>query len=217
MTDRTAEGRSAHEFLAGLEDPISTLARAHGIVDASVPTRPGDTVDRFVRLVQTIVGQSISLTSAAAIFARLVALLGGQITAAALAATDDEALRQIGLSYAKARALRELARAVSTRALDLDELDTLSDDEAQARLVSLRGVGPWSAELFLMRTMQRPDVFAAGDVGLRHGIRLLDGLDAMPSIKEAAQRALAWRPYRSYAAKYLWISYDLAVLRPRST
>ena len=87
----------------------------------------------------------------------------------------------------------------------------MSDGDAEARLVSLRGIGPWSAQMFLLRSMGRPDVFPAADIGLRRGIEMLDGLDHLPTIAEATARAERWRPYRSYAAKYLWMSYALAV------
>ena len=83
----------------------------------------------------------------------------------------------------------------------------MSDEDVQARLVALRGIGEWSAQMFLLRSMRRPDVFPAGDLGLRRGIESLDGRTAMPSIREAAARAQAWKPFRSYAAKYVWLHY----------
>jgi DNA-3-methyladenine glycosylase II len=211
MTEGRAEQQAAQAFLAGLNDPIAQLARDHGVVQAWLPTHHVSTQDRFGRLVLTIVGQSISVKAATAIYTRLDDLLDHDITPARLAAAGEDTLRRIGLSYAKARAMRELALKVEDAEFDLGELDVLPDDQVQARLVSLRGIGPWSAQMFLLRTLERPDIFPAADVGLRHAIRLLDGLDEIPKIKPAEQRALAWRPWRSYAAKYLWISYDLAV------
>jgi len=86
----------------------------------------------------------------------------------------------------------------------------MSDEQAEARLVALRGIGAWSAQMFLLRALGRPDVFPAGDLGLRRGIESLYALREMPSIPEASERALAWRPYRSYAAKYLWLHYAAA-------
>lgn len=204
------EATAAREYLTSLDDPIAGLAEAHGEVDALLPVREPHE-DRFARLAFMVVGQSISVKSATAIFGRLTGLFDGDLPPERLAVSDPEQLRAIGLSYAKARALHELAASVVDHGLDLQSLDALSDDAAEARLVSLRGIGPWTAQLFLLWTLGRADVFPAADVGLRHGIKLLDGLDTPPSTKEAEARALAWRPYRSYAAKYLWISYDLAV------
>jgi DNA-3-methyladenine glycosylase II len=204
------EATAAREYLTSLDDPIAGLAEAHGEVDALLPVREPHE-DRFARLAFMVVGQSISVKSATAIFGRLTGLFDGGLPPERLAVSDPEELRAVGLSHAKARALRELAANVVDHGLDLESLDVLSDEEAEARLVSLRGIGPWTAQLFLLWTLGRADVFPAADVGLRHGIKLLDSLDAVPSTKDAEARALAWRPYRSYAAKYLWINYELAV------
>jgi 3-methyladenine DNA glycosylase/8-oxoguanine DNA glycosylase len=86
----------------------------------------------------------------------------------------------------------------------LESLHQLDDTEAQATLVSLRGIGPWSAQMFLLHELKRPDVFPAGDIGLRTAVARLDGLDNTPAVKRAADRAMIWSPYRSYAAAYLW-------------
>ena len=96
---------------------------------------------------------------------------------------------------------------MSLAGFTFDELEQMTDTEAEARLITLRGVGPWSAQMFLLRSLGRPDVFPAGDLGLRRGIERLDALPAIPTVREAAERALAWQPYRSYAAKYLWLSW----------
>lgn len=201
----------AQQFLAGLDDPIAALAHDHGHVEAGLPSHGVVLGDHLGRLTLSIVGQQISVKAALAIFGRLSELLGGTIDAEALAASDEDELRAVGLSRAKARAVRELGIQVSTGQFDFAELEALSDEEAGARLESLRGVGPWSAQMFLLRSLGRPDVFPAGDIGLRRGIEMLDGLDHLPTIAEAGQRAERWRPYRSYAAKYLWMSYALAV------
>jgi DNA-3-methyladenine glycosylase II len=174
---------------------------------------PADLPDPLSALALTVVGQLISRQAARAIFARLVDLLGGSIDAERLAASSDATLRSIGLSYAKARALRELAQAVVSGELDFETLAALSDDQVLARLVGLRGVGPWSAQVFMLRQLHRPDVFPAGDIGLRHAIAMLDDLPVTPTVLEAEARALAWQPYRSYAAGYLWRSYADGVTR----
>lgn len=168
---------------------------------------PVDLPDPLSALTLHVVGQQISRFAAIAIFGRLRDLLGGAIDADRLATTDADALRAVGLSYAKARALRELAEQVRTGILDFAALDALPDAQAQARLTELRGVGPWSAQVFMLRDLHRPDVFPAGDIALRKSLATLDGLPATPSISAVEHRALAWRPYRSYAAAYLWRAY----------
>jgi DNA-3-methyladenine glycosylase II len=154
-----------------------------------------------------MVGQVISVRAAIEVYGRLAEQLGGTVTAEALAQADEAELRTVGLTAAKARALHELGIEIATGAFSFAELERLEDAEAEARLVALRGVGPWSAQMFLLRSLGRPDVFPAGDLGLRRGIQLLDARPGLPSIPDAAQRALPWRPYRSYAAKYLWLHY----------
>ncbi len=199
----------AHAFLISLDDPIAQLARDHGQIDFTLPSHGLVLDDHLSRLTLSILGQMISVTAAVAIFRRLQTLLGGPITAAGLAQAEDADLLGVGLSRAKSRAVRELGAEIMSGRFSLQQLETLSDDEAQRRLVALRGIGPWSAQMFLLRSLGRPDVFPAGDLGLRRGIELLDGLPDLPPIPAAAERALAWRPYRSSAAKYLWIHYNL--------
>jgi DNA-3-methyladenine glycosylase II len=208
---RAKQTREAQQFLAGLDDPIARLAHDHGLVEAALPSHGVVLSDHLARLTLSIVGQQISVKAALAIFGRLTELLGGSFDAQAMAAADEDALRAVGLSRAKARAVHELGIQVATGQFDFAELEALSDEDAEARLVSLRGIGPWSAQMFLLRSMGRPDVFPAADIGLRRGIERLDGLDHLPTIADAAARAQRWRPYRSYAAKYLWMSYALAV------
>lgn len=204
------QAEAAQAFLAALDDPLARLAREHGAVDFSLPSHGVVLRDPLERLTLGIVGQLISVRAALAIFARLQQSLGGRVEAAALAAADETALRSVGLSGAKARAVQALGAEVASGRLDFDELATLSDEQVDAKLVALRGIGTWSAQMFLLRSMGRPDVFPAGDLGLRRGIESLYALREMPSIPEAAARAVAWSPYRSYAAKYLWLHYAAA-------
>ena len=204
------EADTAQAFLAALDDPIARLSREHGTVDFTVPSHGLVLPDHLERLALGIVGQLISVRAALVIFGRLRELLGGSIGAAALARCDEASLRAVGLSGAKARALLALGSEVASGRLDFGRLASMSDEQAEARLVALRGVGAWSAQMFLLRSMGRPDVFPAGDLGLRRAVESLYALREMPSIPEAAERALAWRPYRSYAAKYLWLHYAAA-------
>ena len=204
------EAEAARAFLAALDDPLARLAREHGAVDFSLPSHGVVLRDPLERLTLGIVGQLISVRAALAIFGRLQQSLGGHIDAAALAAADETALRSVGLSRAKARAVQALGSEVASGRLNFEALATMDDDQVEARLVALPGIGTWSAQMFLLRSMGRPDVFPAGDLGLRRGIESLYALHEMPSIADAAARALAWSPYRSYAAKYLWLHYAAA-------
>jgi DNA-3-methyladenine glycosylase II len=210
MPKISATSQTAYEFLGALDDPIAVLARDHGPVDFSLPSYATAPPDHLGRLTLTIVAQLISVKVALVIFSRLSAMLGGSIHAEGLAHASAADLRAIGLSQAKTRAVQELGIEVVSGRFSFAQLDAMTDDEAQARLVALRGIGPWSAQMFLLRSMQRPDVFPAGDLGLRRGIELIDTLTEMPTIPEAGRRALVWRPYRSYAAKYLWLHYGAA-------
>jgi DNA-3-methyladenine glycosylase II len=217
MPKPSARNHVAFEFLGALDDPIAIVARAHGPVDFSLPSYETAPPDHLGRLTLTIVAQLISVKVALVIFGRLNAMLGGSIKAEGLAQASSADLRAIGLSQAKARAVQELGIELVSGRFSFGQLDTMTDDEAQARLVALRGIGPWSAQMFLLRSMQRPDVFPAGDLGLRRGIESIDELTEMPSVPEAAERALGWRPYRSYAAKYLWLHYGSAPPTSTST
>jgi DNA-3-methyladenine glycosylase II len=210
IDSQPADAAAAQAFRAVLDDPLARLAREHGAVDFMLSSHGLVLHDPLERLTLGIVGQLISVKAALAIFGRLQQSLGGRIDATMLADTDEAALRLVGLSGAKARAVRELGVEVASGRLSFDEVAAMSDEQVEARLVALRGIGTWSAQMFLLRSLGRPDVFPAGDLGLRRGIESLYALREMPSIPEAAERALAWRPYRSYAAKYLWLHYAAA-------
>jgi DNA-3-methyladenine glycosylase II len=168
-------------------------------------------LDPFRALARGIVGQQIAGRAAEAIFGRLEALIGDRDPAEAIAAASDEDLRAVGLSGAKAASVRDLAARTLDRRLQLDRIDELSDDEAQAQLTAVRGIGPWTAEIFLLAQLGRPDILPAGDLGVRHAVRDAYGLDHVPSEKEVRAIAEAWRPNRSLATGYLYAS-----LRPRA-
>lgn len=179
------------------------LARAH---DATPPFawrhRPGG----FAGLFWMIVGQQVSTASAAAIWARVEAGLG-EVTPEAVLARDLDQLKAFGLSTPKAKYAHEIALAQADGRIDYAHLERLSDTEAIARLTAIKGVGLWTAEVFLMFCEGRTDIFPGGDIALQEAIRWLDGLDARPDAKAAAARAEAWRPHRSVAAHLLWAWY----------
>jgi DNA-3-methyladenine glycosylase II len=165
----------------------------------------------FRDIVWTIIGQQLSGKAADAIFARFKTLFAdGVITPAAILALAEEDLRAAGLSGAKARAIRALAQSVSEGALDVAALPSLDDSAIITALTQVKGIGPWTAEMLLMFSLGRPDVFSRGDLGLRKGIMRLYGLRTFPSEKRLAAITSNWSPYRTYAARILWRVADEA-------
>jgi DNA-3-methyladenine glycosylase II len=158
----------------------------------------------FEALVRAIAGQQISTSAAAAIYGRLVTLAGDPLTPAGVLVHSPDELRAVGLSGRKVVYLRDLAERAADGRLELDRLDELADDEVRTQLVAVAGIGQWSADMFLLFQLHRPDVFPAGDLGLRKAVQLLDGLDHTPTERNAAARAERWRPYRSLATRYLF-------------
>lgn len=159
--------------------------------------------DGFEALLSAIVSQQVSTASANAIWARLQA--AGLTGRAAMAAADDEALRAAGLSRQKAR----YGRALAQSAVDFEALRALPDAGVVAALVSVPGIGIWTAEIYAMFALGRADVFAPGDLALQEGARMLFGLPARPSEKGLRQLAGAWSPWRAVAARALWAYYHV--------
>jgi DNA-3-methyladenine glycosylase II len=174
----------------------------------------------FEGLFRMIVEQQVSVAAAAAIWGRVAIGLEGAITPEAVLARDVETLRAYGLSMQKASYGREIALAHQDGRIDFDHLERLSDDEAIARLVAIKGVGRWTAETFLMFCEGRMDVFPGGDIALQEAIRWADGSALRPREREAVARAEIWRPHRSVAAHLLWGWYgavkrgDVALKEP---
>ena len=162
--------------------------------------------DHLTALVGAIVCQQLSTKAAATIFGRFVALFpDGQIpNAAAIHALRDEQLRAVGLSGQKVGYLRDLCTRIGDQRLQLDELEGLGDEQVVERLVSVKGFGPWTAEMFLMFRLHRPDVLPVGDLGIVTAIQRLYKLRKRPDAKRILKIGEAWRPYRSVASWYLW-------------
>ncbi|KQS55332.1 DNA-3-methyladenine glycosylase [Brevundimonas sp. Leaf363] len=158
----------------------------------------------FEGLFRMIVEQQVSVVAAAAIWKRVVEGLDGAVAADAVLGKDIETLRGFGLSIQKARYGHEIARAQLEGGVDFDHLERLDDVEATAALVSIKGVGLWTAETFLMFCEGRTDVFPAGDIALQEALRWADRMEARPSTKATYARAEAWAPHRSVAAHLLW-------------
>jgi DNA-3-methyladenine glycosylase II len=164
--------------------------------------------DHLSALVGAIVSQQLSTKAAATIFGRFLALFpDGQIPdASAIAALEDTALRNVGLSSQKVGYLRDLCARIADRRLVLDELDALPDELVIERLTAVRGFGRWTAEMFLMFRLHRPDVLPVGDLGIVNAVRKMYGLRKPPDPERIRRIGEAWRPYRSVACWYLWQS-----------
>jgi DNA-3-methyladenine glycosylase II len=154
-------------------------------------------------LVEIIVSQQLSVKSADAIFARVLAGFP-TLDAAALAGASDEAFRACGLSGPKLRTLRAIGEAVVEGRLALDALAAMSPEDAEAHMVTVKGVGPWTAHIYLMFCLGHADAFSPGDLALQEAARLSHGLDRRPTQKELLALAEPWRPWRGVGARMLW-------------
>jgi DNA-3-methyladenine glycosylase II len=193
--------------LASADPVMADLIAAHGEIE-----RPSLGNDVYAALLRAIVGQQLSVRAAQAIYGRLLARFGGRPpTPAEVLADDPEELRiACGLSHAKVRYLRSLAEHVESGTLQLEHLSELDDDAATTELTAVKGIGTWSADMFLMFTLGRPDVLASGDLGIRQAVRRAYGLEAVPTVAEVEALGERWRPDRTLACLYLWASLDSA-------
>lgn len=194
----------------GRRDPVlARLAVVHGRPDPFAWPAVGSRLSggNLAALALHVTGQQISTAAALTIFDRVVAAAGGgPLTAGALGRLTVDELRAAGLSRAKAVSLSELARAQLEGRIDLEDMDDLTDEQAYAALVALRGIGPWSAQVFLISQLRRPDVLPSADVGLRVAVQRAWDLPERPSAREVEERGRPWSPYRTYAAALLWTS-----------
>ncbi|MCW2992911.1 MAG: DNA-3-methyladenine glycosylase [Conexibacter sp.] len=196
----------AYDLLAAHDRQLSALITLHGRPDPFswqlLRDAAGDAP--LAELALHIVSQQISTAAALTIYGRVVAAMGGVMDAGRLLAASSPDLRAAGLSGAKSRSLQDLAQRVIDGRLDFERLARSDDQTAEAELEQVRGVGPWSAQMFLLHHLRRPDVFPAADIGLLRGAQSAFALHARPTPIELAGRAQRWRPLRSYAAALLW-------------
>ena len=169
---------------------------------------PGDT-DPFVTLCRAIISQQLSGRAASTITERLESLFDSDVlTPEGILATPHETLRSLGLSRQKQASLKDLANKTSDGSLQLAVLSTLSDDEVTRQLTQVRGIGVWTAEMFLIFFLGRLDIFPVGDLGIRKAIQRVYGYKKMPAVSTMYRHARKWAPYRTIATWYLWESYD---------
>jgi len=190
-------------------DPVMrALVDEHGELNAKERSR-GRPAEAYGALLRAIVGQQLSTKAARTIYERLTALFDGQAPAPKqLLAVDEEELRGVGLSRAKASYLHSLARHVVDGELELDRLGDLSDEEVAEQLTAVKGLGQWTADMFLIFHLGRQDVLPVGDLGVRRAAQLAYGLDDLPDAEQLRELAQPWQPHRSLASLYLWRSLD---------
>ena len=194
----------ARRLLARRDPVIRELMRRHGTCGLAEAQKS----DPFRALTHAIIAQQLSTKAAATIESRFAALFGGHPTPAAVAAATDEQLRAVGLSPQKLRYMRDLCGRILDRSLALDSLHALTDEEVILALTSVKGIGRWTAEMFLIFRLHRPDVLPLDDLGIVKAVKHAYRLRLAPSADRLTKIGEAWRPYRSVACWYLWASLD---------
>lgn len=194
--------------------PLKHLCNADPIL-AAVIQKVGpletsrDREDHFRALCRIVVGQQLSVAVARSIWNRVEAHFSPDFSPHAVLETSEEQLRTLGLSGAKARYLLALATHINEGKLQIERLETLPDEEIAREIVEVKGLGPWSADMFLMFHLNRPDVLPVGDLGIREAIKRLYGLENRPDAARMTQIAESWRPFRTLASRYLWKFLDI--------
>ena len=193
--------RAAYRHLRKVDPVIGRL------IDEKGPYTPRPSTEPYAALVRTILFQQLAGAAASAIQRRLYALHGDEARTPSpkqLLETSDEDYRSVGVSRQKAGYLRDLAQHLVDGELDFDHIDSWPDDEVSAHLTAVKGIGEWSAHMFLMFQLGRPDVLPVGDLGVRIGMRIAYDLAETPTAKEALMIGEPWTPYRSVASWYMW-------------
>lgn len=200
----------ARKDLAAADPTMGALIERIGPIDIATRLRRRKEerpVDAYGALLRAIVGQQLSTKAARTIYLRVVDLFGGRTPSPEQLLEADEAdLRAAGLSGRKTEYVRDLASHVLSGELELDRLGQLGDEEVIEEIVAVRGLGQWTAEMFLLFHLERPDVLSGGDLGIRKAIQVEYGLEEMPPPKRVVEIGEPWRPYRSLASLYLWES-----------
>ncbi|MDE0196597.1 MAG: hypothetical protein OXK78_00290 [Caldilineaceae bacterium] len=189
------------QFLSARDPDLATVLNLHG------PPNLRSQPPGFPALLKIILGQQVSRSSAASTYQRLCDAIGPPVPAS-FQSLNDDALRAIGFSRQKSRYGRELASAILEGRLQLDLLADRNDDEVRTALTALSGIGPWSAEIYLLFALRRTDAWPASDLGIIVGTQKVKGLPARPSRQELDAMAENWRPWRGLAAFILWHGYQ---------
>ncbi|KPH60813.1 MULTISPECIES: DNA-3-methyladenine glycosylase [unclassified Novosphingobium] len=200
-------GLSAGALKLGLDAIAAKEPAIARALDVAGYPEPRIRATGYATLLRTIVGQQVSVAAAASVWNRLEALLGEGIAPEVLLAAEFDALRACGLSRQKQGYARSLCELVVAGTLDFDNLPE-DDDEAIDQLVRIKGIGRWSAEIYLLFAEGRPDIWPAGDLAVQAGLHKILALEARPSEKQTRQIAESWRPHRGAAAIFTWHCYN---------
>jgi DNA-3-methyladenine glycosylase II len=187
---------------------LRRVMEERGPIDPAIDRR-GSRPDPYEAVARAIVGQQLSTKAARSIWSKLVDQFDGETPdPRALLRKRPQTLRKAGLSSAKVEFLRDLAKRVSDGRLDLEGLKQLPDEDVIAELLEVKGVGRWTAEMFLIFHLGRPDVVSVGDLGIRRAVQIAYGMNDLPGPEELERIAEEWRPHRTLACLYLWRSLD---------
>jgi DNA-3-methyladenine glycosylase II len=198
----------AVEHLRRSDDTLKRIIDERGSLDPEARRR-GRPPDPYAALLRSIVGQQLSTKAARSIYGRLEEIFGGRApTPQELLDADPELVRSAGLSRPKVKYLRSLAEHVLSGELALERLPDLGDEEVEREITAVKGLGQWTAHMFLIFHLGRPDVLPVGDLGVRRAVERAYGLEALPSAEELERLGERWAPYRSLASLYLWESLD---------
>jgi DNA-3-methyladenine glycosylase II len=200
--------KKAVDALRAADPVMERLIEEHGaLVKRDLKReRPGDA---YGALLRSIVGQQLSTKAASTIYGRMLELFGGHApTPKQLLKANPEKIRAAGLSRPKIAYLRDLAQHVEEGTLELERLPDLPDEEVAAQLTAIKGLGQWTADMFLMFHLGRPDVLPVGDQGIRRAVKVEYRLRKFPDPKRLEKIARPWRPHRTLACLYLWSSLD---------
>lgn len=190
-------------------DPIMT-SLIENLGESAHDCTPNMSTDYFADLCEAIVNQQLSEKAGRTIYNRFLDLLPKRKPHAEFVLKiPDQKLRDVGMSWSKVKYIKSLAQSVLAKQIDFSSLNGLSDDEAISELTKLHGIGPWSAEMFLMFSLGRPDMFSYGDAGLRRAIKQFYGFKKNPTEKQLSVIIQKWSPYKTYACRILWKSLDL--------
>ena len=202
---------SAEKYLSAQDPRMARLIERVGDADGLVP--PSLWAERrpaLEALLRAIVGQQLSGAAARTIFTRFKGLLDSEVvTAEAVLALPESTLRSVGVSPQKARFLHNVCRTVAASQLDLQSLASLTDEQVMESLVAVNGIGRWTAEMFLIFHLQRPDILPRHDVGIQRGLQLAYGLPSKPAPQTVAEIGRKWSPHRTLASRYLWAAVNL--------
>ena len=200
----TTDYTRARRLLSKRDPIIRDLIRRHGACGLADAQHE----DAFTALCHSIISQQLSTKAAATIAARFDAMFGGLPTPQALAQAGDAQLRSVGLSSQKIRYVRDLCARVTNGLVPLDKVNELSDEDVIQSLTQVKGIGRWTAEMFLMFRLHRPDVLPVDDLGILKAVQRAYRLRKLPRAERLTKIGEPWRPYRSVACWYLWASLE---------